>query len=144
MSAIQIAAQDAFELLKNDQNSVLVDVRTAEEFNFVGFPNASEFNNRLIFLPWQVFPEMNENPKFASILNESLKKLFGENAKEAKIIFICRSGGRSAQAAEYAIDLGYDNCYNLISGFEGDLNSQGHRGKNVKSSVEQAPKNLFF
>lgn len=129
MSVTQISPKEAFGLLKNDQNSVLVDVRTAEEFNFVGFPNAVEFNNRLVFLPWQIFPEMNENPKFASSLNESLKKLFGENAKKAKVIFICRSGGRSSQAAEYAGDLGYDNCYNLTSGFEGDLNANGHRGK---------------
>jgi rhodanese-related sulfurtransferase len=139
MSAIEIPAKEAFELLKNDQNSVLVDVRTAEEFNFVGFPNASEFNNRLVFLPWQIFPEMNENPKFASSLNESLKKLFGENAKKAKVIFICRSGGRSGQAAEYAIELGYDNCYNLISGFEGDVNAKGHRGESAGWKASDLP-----
>lgn len=129
MSITQIQPQEAFQLLLEDQNSVLIDVRTAEEFNFVGFVNADQFNNRMIFLPWQIFPEMNENPKFAPALGDSLKKLFGDKAREAKLIFLCRSGGRSSQAANYAFDLGYENCYNLVSGFEGDLDEKKHRGK---------------
>lgn len=128
MSVTQIEAKEAFELLKNDQNSILVDVRTSEEVNFVGFVNADQFENRMIFLPWQIFPEMNENPKFASSLKDSLKKNFGEKSGEVKIIFLCRSGGRSQQAANYIMDIGYENCYNLISGFEGDLDEKKHRG----------------
>lgn len=129
MSVIQINAKDAFELLTKDQNSVLVDVRTFEEFNFVGFANASEFNNRMVLLPWQTFPRMEENPEFSSTLEESLEKLFGDKAKDAKIIFICRSGARSNAAANYAENLGYNNSYNLVGGFEGDLDKNEQRGK---------------
>jgi rhodanese-related sulfurtransferase len=128
MPIIQISARDAFELLKNDQNSVLVDVRTFEEFNFVGFVNPASFNNRLVLLPWQLFPAMNENPEFANSLEESLKKLFGEEFQEMKIIFICRTGGRSNAAANHALNLGYKNCYNLIAGFEGELDKEERRG----------------
>jgi rhodanese-related sulfurtransferase len=128
MTVTQISAQNAFELLKNDKNSVLVDVRTYEEFNFVGFVNPSAFNNRMIMLPWQLLPNMAENPQFGFVLEESLQKHFGETSHETNIIFICRTGARSNQAAHYAQNLGYKNCYNLTAGFEGDLNEQEKRG----------------
>ena len=129
MSVTQISAADAFALLKKDQNSALVDVRTSEEFNFVGIVNASSFNNRLLLLPWQTLPRMDENPQFASVLEDSLEQILGNDFKNAHIIFLCRTGGRSNQAAGYAKNLGFKNCYNLISGFEGDLNEKKQRGQ---------------
>lgn len=129
MSVTQISARDAFELLQKDKNSVLVDVRTFEEFNFVGFVSPSLFNNRLILLPWQLYPEMNENPDFVTALQESLEKIFNDNAKQHSIVFMCRSGARSNAAAHYAVNLGYQNCYNLTSGFEGEPDEEGHRGR---------------
>jgi rhodanese-related sulfurtransferase len=128
MSVTQISAGDAFALLKKDENSVLVDVRTAEEFNFVGIANASSFNDRLLLLPWQTLPRMDENPQFASVLEDSLQEILGADFKNAQIIFICRSGARSNFAAHYAQNIGFKNCYNLISGFEGDLNEKKQRG----------------
>jgi rhodanese-related sulfurtransferase len=129
MSVTQINAQKAFELLANDKNSVLIDVRTFEEFNFVGFPDSRAFDNRIVFLPWQTFPRMDENPEFAAELEDSLKKKFGDKFYDTKLIFICRTGVRSNQAGNYAVNLGYKNCHNLISGFEGDLNKEEQRGK---------------
>ena len=43
-------------------------------------------------------------------------------------MFICRSGGRSHQAAATATESGYANCYNILEGFEGDKDATGHRG----------------
>lgn len=129
MPVTQINALEAFELLKKDKNSILIDVRTNEEFNFVGVVNAQDFNDRMILLPWQIYPSMEENPDFSSQLEDSLNKFFGENDKDSKIIFLCRTGGRSYQAANHAINLGYENCYNLVSGFEGDFNDEQQRGK---------------
>ena len=50
MSVEQISPQKAFELLKNQKNSVLIDVRTNEELNFVGIVDASSFDNRMILI----------------------------------------------------------------------------------------------
>jgi len=119
MPVTQISAQNAFELLKNDRNSILVDVRTIEEFNSVGIADADKFNNRMILLPWQFLPLMNQNPDFINSFENSVKNFFKDKSGEAKIIFMCRSGGRSNQAAICATDLGYKNCYNIASGFEG-------------------------
>ena len=128
MSVTQINAQDAFNLLKQNKNSTLVDVRTIEEFDLDGIANATEFEDRMLLLPWKTLPEMKENPEFGNILENFLNKTFAQNSKDAHIIFMCLIGGRSNQAANYVSNLGYKNCYNLISGFEGDLNKEGKRG----------------
>ena len=129
MSVIQTSPFDAFEVLKNDKNSILVDVRTFEEFNFVGFVNPSAFDDRMILLPWQLYPEMSENSEFATSLEEAVNHLLPNFDKEkVKIFFLCRTGGRSNAAAGYAVNLGYKNCYNITAGFEGELNAGNHRG----------------
>lgn len=129
MTVSQINPKDAFETLKNDSNSVLIDVRTKEEFIFIGTVKCEDFENRMILLPWQNLPNMSENQDFDFSFNEELKKLFHESTiKELKLFFICRSGSRSNQAANHASNLGFKNCYNIIGGFEGELDSKNHRG----------------
>jgi rhodanese-related sulfurtransferase len=139
MSVTQINAADAFDFLKKDKNSVLVDVRTFEEFNFVGTVNPAEFDGRMILSPWKLTLEMKENPAFAAILEEGLKKLFGSETNETKILFLCRTGGRSDAAARLMSSLGYANCYNILSGFEGDLNLSGQRGTINGWKAEKLP-----
>lgn len=129
-SVLQISPVEAFDLLKNDSKSVLVDVRTFEEFNFVGTANPAEFANRMILLPWQLMPTMEVNEDFEDKFNAEMTKLFGAEDKDVKIIFMCRTGARSYQAANHALmNCGYTNCYNLSNGFEGDFNDLSQRGK---------------
>lgn len=138
-SVIQINPSEAFELLKSDTNSVLVDVRTVEEFNFVGTANPVEFGNRMILAPWQIMPRMELNHDFSAILEEELEKLFGDKALDVKIFFLCRTGGRSNQAANQALNLGYKNCYNVSFGFEGEFNELSQRGKLNGWKAESLP-----
>jgi len=42
-------------------------------------------------------------------------------------MFLCRSGARSHQAAQAAMQAGYANAYNILEGFEGDKDANGHR-----------------
>lgn len=129
MSVTQISAKDAFSLLTSEDNVLLIDVRTYEETHFVGFVDPASIDEKLVLLPWKLFPEMKINKQFGTAINEIVPKFFGEDCKEnTKLIFICRSGGRSDQAAFEATTLGYKNCYNVISGFEGDVNANNHRG----------------
>ena len=127
MPVNEISATDAFSILVNDSNSILIDVRTPEEITFVGFPDKSEIDDRLILLPWKLFPDMRMNPQFTTTLTESLKQEFGDNTLNVKLFFMCRSGARSEQAAYHATTLGFENCYNITSGFEGDIDFNGHR-----------------
>lgn len=124
----QISASEAFLKLKNEKNTVLIDVRTDAEFTFVGVPDLAQTTASLVLLPWKNFPTMNPNPDFTTKLEASLQEKFGDNRHEAQLIFICLSGGRSQQAALHTQQLGYQNCFNIISGFEGDTDNLGHRG----------------
>jgi len=139
MSVTQISATDAFDLLRKEKKSVLVDVRTFEEFNFVGTVNPSEFDGRMILCPWKLTLAMKENPTFASNLEEMLQKILGSKANEAKILFLCRTGGRSDAAARFANSLGYFNCYNISGGFEGELNLEEKRGTTNGWKAEKLP-----
>ena len=93
----------------------LVDVRSHAELELVGFiPGA-------ILLEWQTFPGWQLNPYFLPQLEQQVDK-------EALVMFICRSGGRSHQSAVLAHDAGYMEVYNVLEGFEGDKNALHRRG----------------
>ena len=92
----------------------LVDVRTQAELELVGrIPN-------VLNIEWAFYPGMVKNQEFA--------KQFGEKVdKNLIVIFICRTGGRSHNAAVVAQQLGYSNAYNMLEGFEGEANGLKQR-----------------
>jgi rhodanese-related sulfurtransferase len=45
------------------------------------------------------------------------------------VVFLCRSGNRSIGAAESATAAGIAPSYNVLDGFEGNLDGNGHRGR---------------
>ena len=106
-----------YERLQADAQAVLIDVRTQPEWAFVGV-SAIE---RLIRLSWQEFPSMQVNPDFVRQIEEA------GLPKDTQIFCICRSGQRSASAAAALTAAGFENCYNVAEGFEGDKDADGHR-----------------
>ncbi len=105
-----ISAQAAWELLGADQAAVLVDVRTKGEWKHVGVPDLSTVSKRPLFIEWAT--EMGPNPNFETELEQAAAN-HGD-----PVIFICRSGARSAAAAAAMAARGYTACYNLAGGFE--------------------------
>ena len=106
--------QEAFELWKTLPGAQLVDVRTRAEWDWVGrIPAAIE-------IEWLGYPDNRPNPGFVQQLQQRVEP-------GAPVLFICRSGGRSHHAAMLATQAGYSNCYNVLEGFEGDRDPQGHR-----------------
>ena len=93
--------------------AVLVDVRSDAEREWVGFvPGA-------IALAWKQWPGMALNPEFDAGIVAA--------AQNKKALLLCRSGVRSIAAARRATELGVQ-AYNILEGFEGDPDAQGHRG----------------
>jgi rhodanese-related sulfurtransferase len=116
--------REAWDLLSRDPEARLVDVRTAAEWSFVGTPDLAPIGRKAHCLEWQSFPAMTPNPNFAAEARAAL----GEN-KDAAVLFLCRSGGRSRAAAIAMTAAGYTRCFNIAGGFEGDLDPERRRGK---------------
>lgn len=114
---------EAWNFLKNYKSSYLVDVRTIAEWSFVGVPNLESINKQLIQIEWMQYPKMNINPYF----KEQYEKNIEINNPELHVFFICRSGGRSLEAAKYIAQFGKNHYYNVIDGFEGNMDSQAQR-----------------
>ena len=120
----EIFSDKAFEILKSEKNSFLVDVRTLPEWTFSGYPDLSYIGKDTKRISWKIYPNMNLNQNFLQqIENEILDK-------NSQIFFMCKTGGRSLDAAIFATEIGgYKNCFNITNGFEGDANENNQRGK---------------
>jgi len=117
-----VAPQTAFKILSENKDAVLVDVRTRPEWNFVGLPELASIGKKPALLEWQVFPTMQPNPDFVTALSGAVAD------KAAPLLFLCRSGARSAAAAKAMTAAGYSTCLNVSDGFEGPLDAQAKRG----------------
>jgi rhodanese-related sulfurtransferase len=112
----------AWKILGESPKSTLIDVRTRAEWNYVGLPDLTPLDKRPALVEWQVFPSMQLNPEFVSALSGAIAD------KEAPLLFICRSGARSAAAAKAMTAAGYSSCFNVADGFEGPLDAHARRG----------------
>ena len=121
-----LPVEETWARLCQDPGSVLVDVRTAAEWAFVGLPDLSSIGKRPVQVEWLGFPGNQLNPAFVAQLTEALTKI-GAN-KDAELFFLCRSGGRSLSAARAMAAAGYARCRNVADGFEGPLDPNRRRG----------------
>jgi len=117
-----ITPEEAWKLLADDPDAVLVDCRTEAEWRFVGVPDVSSLQRDVVYVEWNR-TDGTHNPGFV----EDLKSA-GVAAAERPVVFLCRSGNRSIGAAEAATEAGIAPSYNVLDGFEGNLDSDGHRG----------------
>lgn len=107
-----VSAQDAWLALQEMADSVLVDVRTPQEWELVGVPDASSAGKTVVRLSWMIAPgEM--NMRFI----DEFKNL--PVSANASVLLICKSGGRSQAAAIALTQAGYSRCFNVSGGFEG-------------------------
>lgn len=116
----------AFEAISENENALIVDVRTKAEWQFVGVPNLAPVGKEAVFVEWQGFPVTEPGHDFVSALSQKISEKGLDQS--AAIYFLCRSGARSQSAATAMTQAGYANCYNILDGFEGSLDQNGHRG----------------
>lgn len=109
-----LTPDEAWSMLQENRQARLVDVRTSEELNLIGrVPGSLE-------IQWKLYPDWRLNPDF---LDEVKARL----APDELILLLCRSGVRSREAAEFLVENGFRNCFNVLEGFEGDKNSASQR-----------------
>jgi rhodanese-related sulfurtransferase len=105
---------EAHQLMTLAPGAKLVDVRTRAEWDYVGtIPDS-------VRIEWQTYPGGQPNPNFLAQLRHQVDP-------EALVMFICRSGVRSHFAAIAATEGGYRDSYNVLEGFQGDKDAEGHR-----------------
>lgn len=117
-----VAPSTAWKILAENPDAVLIDVRTRAEWNYVGLPELAAIGKKPALLEWQVFPSMHSNPEFVPSLGGAVTN------KDTPLLFLCRSGVRSAAAARAMAAAGYSTCLNVSDGFEGPMDAQGKRG----------------
>ena len=109
-----ISAELAWQWVQGGE-AVLVDVRTDAEREWVGkVPGA-------VPVAWKQWPGMAMNADFDAQLRAAVPQ--GQ-----KVVLLCRSGVRSVVAAQRAAGLGIE-AYNILEGFEGDVDAAGQRGQ---------------
>lgn len=113
-----VTPQEAYALIQLDPRVKLVDVRTNAERDWVGRVAIAPAQH--LAVEWNTWPGGKPNPHFA----EQLSQLAG---KDDVLLFLCRSGVRSQHGARVAAELGYALSYDVLEGFEGDKDSEGHR-----------------
>lgn len=112
-----ISPDEALALLK-EADTYLVDVRSVAEYVFVGHP-AMAHN-----IPLSFWDEKKQDFVTNETFIEDVKSRF---KMEDRLIFICRSGGRSLRAARMAQNAGFMKVFNIALGFEGEKNAEGYR-----------------
>ncbi|OQW93013.1 MAG: hypothetical protein BWK79_13390 [Beggiatoa sp. IS2] len=131
--ALYLTAIEAYAFIKAHESEVLfIDIRTRSEVAFVGMPTLVDAN-----VPykeegnWQNWDETGKT--FALVINNHFLTTIDQRlqerglSKQSPVILMCRSGTRSAEAANVLNKAGYSNVYSLVDGFEGDCDAQGRR-----------------
>lgn len=124
-----ITPEQSWKMLQDNPEAALVDVRTSAEWSFVGVPDLTELDRDVLFVQWNRNDGSRNNDFIADLAAA------GVSPGERPVLFLCRSGARSLAAAEAATAAGIGPSYNVLDGFEGQLDENGHRGAGGWKSV---------
>lgn len=113
-----VMPREAYELLQLDPAVKLIDVRTNAERDWVGRVDIADTQHGAV--QWATYPGGVPNPDF-------VPQLASQAGQDDILLFLCRSGVRSRHAAKLATEHGYAHSYDILEGFEGDKDADGHR-----------------
>lgn len=119
----EVTPPEAWEILEQNPQAVLVDVRSQIEFEYVGHPPDA------INIPWKDAPDWQIDTGFVDKVRAALAGLYPnmERHEDLPILMLCRSGARSRSAGEALREQGFARVYNVAEGFEGDRDENMHR-----------------
>jgi len=116
---LYVTAAQAYEMWQAAPATVkVIDVRTPEEFAFVGHPEMA-WNIPIAFVTYQ-----RKDSKFS--YGHTINTAFVDQVRDIAgpadtLLLTCRSGGRGAMAVNALAAAGFTNAYNIVDGVEGDL-----------------------
>lgn len=141
-----LTPQEAYDFMTKDAaNTLFVDIRTPYEVQFVGHTEMMDANIPYLTYDYSGWDDKTKeykrsfNSGFVTQVEDALVKKAMGNNKDARIILMCRSGDRSARAADLLAKAGYTNVWSQIEGFEGDKASSGDtKGKRTVNGWKNA------
>jgi len=115
---LYLSAKEAYEHWKTEPDKVkIVDVRTPEEYLFVGHPTMAW----KIPVAMQLYEWDAEKKQFPmKPLNDFVSRVREMAHPDDTLMLMCRSGGRSAMACNFLAQAGFSHVYNIVDGMEGD------------------------
>ena len=125
MKNINIDVLDAFNFLSKNLNSHLIDTRSDLEWKITGIPDLSSINKETNLINWGPVLDKNFLEKYQKFLLNSFNQ-------EDSLFFICRSGSRSLMATQLAIELGFNNSFNIYAGFDNESDQNWKKNLPVK------------
>lgn len=130
-----ITPSECWEALQSNPRANLIDVRSTSEYRFVGHPVGAKH------IPWIDEPDWVVNPNFVKQVRELMLGgiICNDESECAPIFLLCRSGVRSLDAGKALIEAGFPDVYNVLEGFEGDLDDDHHRNTLGGWRVEGLP-----
>jgi rhodanese-related sulfurtransferase len=108
--------KSAQQFLQRYPEALFIDCRSEMELAFVGYPLGS------VHVAWNDGPDMARNAAFAA----EVRRLAAGDV-DRPVVLICRSGNRSVEAGEELERAGFKRVYNVLHGFEGELDGRHHR-----------------
>lgn len=128
-AGLYVTAVEAASVLE-DPNVLLIDIRSRAEVAFLGLPTRA--NKHIPYMIMPMFAAFDAekgaygleiNPDFPTAFKTFMDQKGA--GPDTKVILMCRSGSRSARAADLLAGMGYTNVYSMSDGFEGDKAKEG-------------------
>jgi rhodanese-related sulfurtransferase len=116
-----VTPAEAYAAVAGDSHALLVDVRTTAEWTYVGVPDLSAEGRRVAFVEWSRFPDGSVNEHFVDEVRAAGLE------PGHPVYLLCRSGVRSRSAAAALTAAGLGPAFNVVEGFEGPHDREGHR-----------------
>ncbi len=138
-------AREAYALKqKMGTKAFFVDVRTRYEVAYLGMPTVADANIAYVEHPDDA-PWDDKAGRFKLEVNsdfgpELARRMAAKGLGKGDVVIVmCRSGDRSARAANLLSQLGYASVFSVVDGFEGDVATSGPRqGQRVVNGWKNA------
>lgn len=135
IAGMYLSSKEAYEMKEKMGNkALLIDVRTPAEIFYLGMADEVDMNIPYMLIDFSSYDDKNKrysmspNSGFTLKVADAVEKAGMD--KTSTIILSCRSGDRSANAADLLQKAGYSNVYSVVDGFEGDMSKEGRRSVN--------------
>jgi len=112
-----LTPKETAEFLHHNPKALFIDCRSEMEFLFVGHPEGA------LHVSWNDGPDWDVNPHFVGEVRK-----FAGHVQDRPVVLICRSGNRSIDAGNALETAGFTRVYNVLHGFEGELDDNHRRG----------------